>query len=94
MEAEEFSVNKEIRINIQGVGTNEYERTEYGIDTVSDSYRCYALHTEDFREDDRIIYNGNKFVIKNLNQNIYGGQLIFWDFLIVKESKEANFTNS
>lgn len=73
-------VDKEIRINIQGAGSDEYSREKYGIDTSSHSWHCYCLHTENLSNEDRILWNGTRFIIKNLNQGTYAGERVFWEF--------------
>lgn len=89
-EGSSFSVDKEIYLNIQGNGSDTYSREKYGIDTSSKTWHCYALHTEDIRNDDRIIWNGNRFIIRNLNQGIHHGERCFWEFDIVSIDKDVS----
>ncbi len=84
-----FLVNKEIRLNIQGAGTDAYTRAKYGIDTTSKSWHCYALYTEDFSPTDKILWKGNRFIIKNLTQNTYGGERVSWEFDMQSVDKDT-----
>ena len=79
-ETQEWTLNKEIRLNIQGQGSNAYSREKYGIDNSSKSWHSYALHDEDLKPQDRIIWNNTRFIIVNLNQGTYGGERVFWEF--------------
>jgi hypothetical protein len=90
-ESEEFEVDKEIYLNIQGSSSNAYKLAQYGLDTTQRIYKCYALHTEDFVPRDRIIWGGRKFRIVNLNQGLKNGTTgprIFWELEIVSVDKE------
>jgi len=89
-----FEVDKEIYINIQGKGTDDYSREKYGIDTTSKSWHCYTLHTEDLKNNDRMLWNGTRFVISNLNQAYYNGERVFWEFDLIGIDKDNVFYNN
>ena len=86
-----YLIDKEIYINLQGDGTNDYSREKYGIDTSSKSWHAYCLHTEDLVPNDRLIYAGSVFIIENLNQGITEEERAFWEFDIKSIDKDESF---
>jgi len=83
-------VSKEIRLNIQGSGSDNYSRQQYGIDTTSKGWHAFALYTESLQNNDRIIWNGNRFIINNINQGTYAGQRVFWEFDLKSIDKDKD----
>jgi hypothetical protein len=77
-----FSVDKEIRINLQGVYSQDWARKKYGIDYTDRSQKCYALYTEDLQNDDRIIFNNEIYIVDKLNGAMHHGVVIFWEFTL------------
>ena len=80
---------RKVLLNVQGVGTDGYERKVQGIVETGQSFHAYALWNEDIINQD-IIYmtdaNGTtlKFVIKNMNKSLYAGQYAFQEFDLVR----------
>ena len=91
-EANEFSISKEIYLNIQGSSSNSYTREKYGIDTTPGTWHCFARHDEDLKNEDRIVWNEERFIITNLNQGTYAGERVFWEFdLKAVDKNKASF---
>jgi len=82
-------VSKKIYLNIQGLGTDGYDRKVQGIVETGQSFHAYALWNEDIVNQD-IIYMTDatgttlKFVIKNMNKSLYAGQFAFQEFDLVR----------
>jgi len=69
-----------IRLNIQGVTSDSYDRKRQGIDSSRSVFHCYAYYDEDIINTDLILMNGVKYVIKNWNQSFKDGQTGFQEF--------------
>lgn len=89
-EKDSYAINKEIRVNIQGQNSDFYTRQKYGLDTSGKTWHCYCLYTEDLKNEDRMLWNGNRYVMKNLNQGTYAGQRVFWEFDLVSVDKDVS----
>lgn len=83
------AIESTIEINIQGNGTGQYSREEWGIDSTSKSWHCYVKYDVDVANDDRVIWNGTRFIVKNANKSTKDGNIAFIEFDLVGIDKDT-----
>lgn len=70
----------QIIVNIQGVSSNSYQRLKPGIISAGSIFHAYVEWDTDLANDDRILWNGIIFIVKNWNDSMYAGQTAFREF--------------
>lgn len=75
---------RKVRLNIQGVSSDNYRRAEQGLVTAGQVYKAYARWDEDIRNGDRVLWNKKIFIIKEHNKSLYDGQCTFQEFNLVR----------
>lgn len=68
---------RKIWLNIQGTQSDYYRRAQRGIVTDDSEYHAYARWFEDIENNDKIVWDGKTFVIKNMNRSTKSGQYVW-----------------
>ena len=78
---------RKMKLNIQGISSNLYRRGEQGLVTAGQTYKAYARWNEDVQNKDIIIWDKQRFVIKNHNKSLYEGQVCHQEFDLARVDK-------
>ena len=82
-------VTMQVWMNIQGKTSGYYGREKPGISTTGAEYHAYVRHDQDIQNLDVITWNKKKFIVKELNEGIHNGIIIFKEFDLVKVDKSG-----
>lgn len=72
-----------ITVNIQGLTSQAYQMKLQGLIRAGATFHAYVKYDVTLENDDRILWDGIIFVVKNWNDSMYAGQRVFREFDLV-----------